>query len=485
MGKQLLSTTDGWRGFIGDEFTFESVARVAQALAIYFRRQPRSERGILLGYDTRFLSLEAAQLTAALLVEAGLPVAFCTATVSTPSLSWAVVQREAAGAVTITASHNPPQFNGIKLKGDFGGSATPQMMAEVEALADELLPQPVPHYATAWTTAQKNPLLTTFDPLEDYCAHLGNLADLSAATSLPSGLILDAMHGSAARCMQRLFGPCADKCRFIRQEPNPGFGGVTPEPIARNLEALRQALDDWPGSMGVAVDGDGDRVGAMDESGQFVNSHIILALLLKYLAEVRGERGWVVKSISTTRMVDKLCARYELPVVEVPIGFKYISEQMRQKNALIAGEESGGIGIRGHIPERDALLAGALLVEALAHWGLTLAGAIADLFNELGLHLYDRLDIPVPREAATEVRQFVSNFDPAQVWPDLPLKVQRGDGVKATLPDGQWILLRAAGTEPLVRIYAEGHSQEQLDWLTSAWRRAISPIAPLPTNQEP
>lgn len=485
--------TDGWRAVIGQQFTFANVERMAQAAC-----EALLERGgagpLLVGYDHRFLSDRFARAAADVAAANGLDVKLADQPATTPCMSWAVREQGAIGAFILTASHNPYEYNGFKIKEPHGGSASPALTADIERRLG-------PHEAVKRTGGRP---LELFDPRPAYLAQLGRMVDLeriqaelSPRGALTSPLrwpelltVADSIGGAAAGYMSRLFGLNRAQTEFaapqflveIRAVRDPLFFGVNPEPIAQNLgalcEAVKREASRYPMAMGVAFDGDGDRVGAVDADGSFVNSHQIFALILRHLVEDKGWSGGVVKTFSTSRMISRLAESYGLPLHEVPIGFKYVCDKMLTEDILIGGEESGGIGLKGHLPERDGILCGLLLMELCLERRKSLGDQIAELSDRFGPHFYDRVDLHLARvEDGKRVVESVAQGAPARVDGTSVTDVQTLDGVKMVFEDGAWLLLRASGTEPVLRVYAEAPDPSRVSRLLGFGREKAETIA--------
>ncbi|MCR4419500.1 MAG: phosphoglucomutase/phosphomannomutase family protein [Clostridia bacterium] len=466
--EEIRFGTDGWRHVISDGFTFANVRRVAQAIAEDLLARGHQGRRVVVGYDTRFLSPRYAQLVAEVLAGNGLEVLLTREAAPTPAVSWAVREKGAAGGVMVTASHNPPEYNGLKFKGPYGGSALPELTSAVERhLAEET---PIRFLPLEQALAQGRVRL--FDPKPGYFAQLRRLVDLSVFTGLNFTVVADPMHGAGRGYLKELLAPTGLKVVEIRGEHNPGFGGVNPEPIERNLTPLFEAVGGLGAALGLATDGDADRVGAVDEQGHFVDSHRIFALLFRHLVNTRGWDGAVVKTFSTTRMIDLLARRLGKKLHVTPIGFKYICRLMLEDDVLIGGEESGGIGIKYHLPERDGILSGLLLLEIMALSGRKMSELVADLLQEVGPHYYRRVDLEI-REAQTLMRRLAER--PPKEIAGRRVRGQDGlDGQKFLLEDESWILFRASGTEPVVRIYAEAASPQAAEHLLAAGARYLA-----------
>ncbi|HEV2491809.1 MAG TPA: phosphoglucomutase/phosphomannomutase family protein [Terriglobia bacterium] len=448
--------TDGWRGVIGDDFTFANVRRVAGAIAEYVRVEGEPERGLIVGYDTRFLSPDAARLAAEVVAAAGIPVTLAAQATPTPAISYAVVARHTAGAIMVTASHNPYRWNGLKFKAPYGGSALPAIMQRIEKHLRRMdKPGRRPKKA-------RPARLHTVDLVSPYLARLKTMIHLERIHASGRRFVIDPMFGAGRGCIARLFEEAGIPCREIHAEHNPLFPGLNPEPIEPHTSGLRQAVLESGYDAGLATDGDADRLGAIDRGGTFIDSHQIFSILLKHLAEDLKLQGEVVKTFSTTTLVDKLAAKYGLPLHVTPIGFKYIVELMLTRDILIGGEESGGIGVKGHLPERDGLLNSLLLAEVMAERNRTLGELVEELNREFGPHTYGRVDLEIERQAIDRVFRQLKHQRPKRIAGLKVASVDELDGFKMTFDDSTWLLVRASGTENLLRLYAEASTREQV-----------------------
>ncbi len=468
--------TDGWRAVIGEEFTFENVRRVAQAVADELREQVRGRRPwVVVGYDTRFLSDRYAAEVASVLGANDVDVAFSKRDCPTPALSYAVAIRQADGGVMVTASHSPPCYNGLKLEGPDGGPFPRAMMRRVEdrlARNEEAGREP---RRMRWgledgnrAARQGHGAIERFDPLQPYLEQLRSLVDLQAIAQARTRVVVDPMYGAGRGYLAALLGGLGCPVREIHGDLNPGFGGVHPEPIARNLQSLVETVLDGGYDLGLATDGDADRIGAVDALGLFVNPHRIFALVLQHLVEVRGMRGSVVKTVSTTQHVDALCRRYGLPLRETPMGFDHIAAWMAQGRALIGGEEAGGITIRGHVPQGDGLLMGLLLLEIVAVRGAPLHVLVDDLDRALGPVCYARDDRRTRPFRKQDLVARLLMRAPDRIAGLSVSRVDKGDGVKYYLGEDSWLLIRPSGSEPLLRMYAEAREQAKAKELLQA-----------------
>lgn len=456
--------TDGWRAVISDTFTFDNLRLVSQAIADFVRDESQAERPeVVVGFDTRFLSDRYAAEVARVMAGNGIVAHLTRADAPTPAVSYAVVHKRAAAGVMITASHNPPRYNGLKLKAAFGGSALPEQARRVEAYLARNQDLARGPNVMDYNQALEAGLIQRFDPAWAYYEHLTHLIDLDVISAGELRVVTDAMYGSARKCIADMLARTRCRVREIRGEMNPGFGGIHPEPIAHYLGALAAAIRADQADIGLATDGDGDRIGAMDAHGNFVDPHHIFALSLRYLVERRGWRGRVVRSVSTTRMVDRLAQRYDLPLVETPVGFNHIADHMLNDDVLIGGEESGGLSIKGHIPEGDGVLMGLLLLEAVSAAHAPLHEMVAQLQTDVGPAHYARRDLRLRTHVAKSamVARLTEN-PPSALGGETVSQVQTLDGVKYILADDSWLLIRPSGTEPVLRVYAEARSPEMV-----------------------
>lgn len=454
--------TDGWRGVISRDFTFENVRWVAQAVVDYLKEQDISDKGLVVGYDRRFLSREYAEEVAGVAAANGVKVLLGNGYAPTPAISWAVKKREMAGGIMVTASHNPPSYNGLKFKEAFGGSALPETTSAVEELLQRRQASAKEPLFISYAEGLDKGLIKAFDPLEDYIEKLKAFVDFDKIKGCGFRVAVDPMHGTGARWISQLLQEAGLEVKEIRGDDNPGFGGVSPEPIDKNLQPLMSLVRDEGFDVGLATDGDADRIGAVDGRGEFFNSHRILTLLLRHMVEVRGLKGDVVKTVSGTRMIDRLAEKYGLNCQETPIGFKHICKKMLEGDVLLGGEESGGIGITSYLPERDGILVALLLVEIMACNAKRLEAILDDVFEEIGVFCYDRVDLQIAKPRMETVRSKLVSFSPKELAGIKVISENRMDGHKFILEDGSWLLIRPSGTEPVLRIYAEASTQKNV-----------------------
>jgi phosphomannomutase len=442
--------TDGWRGVIAEDFTVENVRRAALAFARYVARAERPEAGVMVGYDNRFGSERFAQAAAESMAAAGIPVWLADAPCPTPAISLLVRQRGAAGGLMITASHNPYRWNGVKFKASYGSSASPAMVAVIEQELDRV-------YAGGQRPlAARGGAVRALDVRTPYLDTLEKLVDWGRIRASGLRFLFDPMHGSAMGLLPALFQRNGVSCEEIRGWRDPMFGGRNPEPIAGpNVEPLRVAMKNARFDAAFLADGDGDRSGAMDPGGRFINAHKCFAILLWHLAGTRKLAGDVAKTFSVTKLVDKIARKFNRRLYETPIGFKYICSLMLEQDLLMGGEESGGIGFRFHLPERDASVCALLMAEVMAWHGKRLGEIITLLEEEFGEHHYGRIDLELkPGQKEKAVELFASDRV-AKIF-DWPVTGREDlDGIKVYLGDIGWVMVRASGTEPMLRVYAE------------------------------
>jgi len=377
----------------------------------------------------------------------------------------------------ITASHNAPRYNGVKLKAAYGGSALPELCRKVEVYLNDNESQGRGPNLIDYDVAREKGLIIRFNPMPDYQKHIRELIDFDVIAENPQYIVVDSMYGAGRGVIKGLLEGTGCEVHEIRHEMNPGFGGVHPEPIGHYLQPLSGAICMGKGTLGLATDGDADRIGAMDERGVFVDPHKIMALSLKYLAEKRKLKGSVVRTVSTTRMIDLLAKRFDLPVHETPVGFNHIADHMLTENVLIGGEESGGISFQGHIPEGDGIIMGLLLVEIVAEAGKPLSELVADLLADVGPAFYTRNDQRLKRPVAKEkmVKKLIENA-PSSIGDVNVAEVSTKDGVKYILEDNSWLLIRPSGTEPVLRVYAEGRTDEMVEALMEFGRKVAEDV---------
>ncbi|GAB4276403.1 MAG: phosphoglucomutase/phosphomannomutase family protein [Coriobacteriia bacterium] len=459
MSAPIKFGTDGWRAVIADDFTFDNVRRVAAATADVFAEADPGGL-VLVGYDTRFRAGAFAAAAAEVMAARGLKVRLSDRMLPTPALSWATDRSDAVGAVMLTASHNPAEYLGFKIKTSDGGSAPPSITSKVEAAIPDEVPRGAGDYEVA-------------DIVTPYLAGLADFVDGDLIRAAAHRVAVDPLYGAGQGYLAQVLRQLGAQVEEIHSEPNPGFGGLHPEPIPPHIDEASVFVREKGLDAGFCTDGDADRIGAIDESGAFVNPHRIFSLVILHLVEDRGMTGAVVKTLSTSVLVDRVCRHLGLELRVTPIGFKHIYEHMVEGGVLIGGEESGGIGIPEHVRERDGLAMALLLAEMMAQRGRTLGQLVEDLFEITGRREYRRLDLSLPQQTKDA---FVAGIPATEVEQIAGMAVEgvvREDGLKLLLPDDAWLLMRPSGTEPLIRVYAEAETMEQVESLLEAGREFV------------
>ena len=447
--QEIRFGTDGWRGIIADDFTFDNVKKVAHAIARYVVRCEDARNGIIIGYDRRFASDRGAEVIAEVVSATGTPVWLADKPCPTPAISLLVRQRGAAGGIVVTASHNPYRWNGIKYKAKYGSSPLPSIVAQIETELERLLREvvrPLP---------PRKELIQPVDPRAPYLDTIEKLVDWQRLREAKFRFLVDPMHGASAGLLRELFTRNGVACDEIRGTRDPLFGGAHPEPIEPHIEPLRRAIRAGQYDAGFCADGDGDRIGAIDHDGVFITPHQIFALLFWHLAGTRQLPGDVAKTFSVTKLIDKLAAKFGRKLHEVPIGFKHVCELMLEQNILIGGEESGGIGTSLYLPERDATVSALLLAELMAWHRMSLTELVGTLHAEFGEHHYGRVDLELgPGQKEKAIAHFANGHVKRLLdWPIV--RREDMDGIKCYLDEIGWMMVRASGTERLLRVYSE------------------------------
>lgn len=452
--------TDGWRGIIAKDFTFENLAKVALATALYYKNQKRIKNGIVIGYDARFMGCEFAEFVATILGNNNIKVHLADKISSTPMVSLATKKLNAAAGIIITASHNPPHYNGYKLKADFGGPALPETITKIENKL-HLIENSNRKIDIKRNLEDliKNKIVKFVDLTEIYLDDIKKKFNLKMIENAGLKILHDAMYGAGMNVINSIL-PSVNQ---IHSEFNPSFGGVNPEPIEQNLSILMSKVKNEKIDFGFATDGDADRIGVVDEKGNYVDPHRVFSLLLKYLVEYKKFQGEVARSFTVTDIVEKQCEKYKLPLHTTPVGFKYICKLMNERQIIIGGEESGGLGVYGHIPERDGIYLALLIAEIIVNRQKTLSELVSELENEYGKRYYKRIDQHITQK---EKEKIMRKFTPTlrEIGGYVVNRIETIDGYKYYIKNG-WLLVRPSGTEPLIRYYSETDSIKKTEYL--------------------
>jgi phosphomannomutase len=452
--------TDGWRGRIAEDYTFAAVQRCAQGFARYLKRVEGEDRLVVVGHDKRFASEDFAAAAAEVLAANGFRVLLTDGAAPTPTISYAVTAKGAVGAVNITASHNPYRDNGFKVRDRRGGAIDPQGLNEIESAIPntEREVQHIPLH-----DALNQGLVRYFDPAQEYIAQIKRLVDLDPIRQAGLRVVIDAMWGNGAGWFTRLLAGGNTNVIEIHDRRNPIFPEMArPEPIPPNVDVgLQRTVEEGAQAL-IVTDGDADRFGLGDENGNFIDQLRVYGLLAYYFLEIRGERGPIVKTLSTTSMLNKLGEIYDVPVYETGVGFKYVAPKMVEVEAMIGGEESGGYAFHGHVPERDGILAGLYLMDMMVQTGKRPSELVELLFDKVGAHYYDRIDAPLEGRSRDVYRRNIESERPSQIGGLRVTGMSTLDGYRYSLEDGGWLLIRFSGTEPLVRVYCETTRSERV-----------------------
>jgi alpha-D-glucose phosphate-specific phosphoglucomutase len=456
--------TDGWRAVIAEDFTFDNVRFCAQGVAEYLKKEGLDSQGLIIGYDNRFASEDFAAAAAEVIAGNGIKVFLTPRSVPTPVISYGVTLKETAGAIIITASHNPARWNGLKLRTANGSSAPSEVITVVETLIDGAFNADKTNRIPI-DLAREKKLVESLDLTPIYLERAARFVSLDELRHAKLKVIVDTMYGVGAGYLKTLLGGGTIEVMEINNERNPAFPGINPEPIAVNLSKLSAAIREQHADIGIAQDGDADRIGIIDENGEFLTQLQVFALLCLYLLEVRGERGPIVKTITSTSMVDRLGEIYNVPIYETAVGFQYVAPVMVSKAAIIGGEESGGYGFKGHVPERDSVVAALYFLDFMVKTGRTPAQLLQYLYSKVGPHYYHRMDFHFSGDERERIVNHLRENSPETIDGVRVMKRDTTDGFRFILADKTWLLIRFSGTEPVLRVYAESDSMSRVERL--------------------
>ena len=471
--------TDGWRGVIADEFTVEGVRIVSQGVSNYLKKKIKSGKKpcVVVGYDTRFLSQRFAEEAAGVLRLNDIKVLFSDRIVPTPVISFTVVERKADLGIMITASHNPYYYNGYKIKGPFGGSATMDIIAEVEKEVDDVLKNTENYGKYLYPENTDRPDIEEVDFFPSYKQNLLSKVDTGKIKNFNFKLLLEPMYGATQGIYKNIIQPFSpENVTEIHSELNPSFGGISPEPIGDNLAEAKSTLLGKKSKLAICLDGDGDRIAALGEKGNYISSHHLFAIILWYLAGRKKMKGKVVKSVNLSSVLDKICLKYNLKLISTPVGFKYVAEEILEGGVIMGGEESGGLWAGGDTPERDGMLMGLKLIEIICSTSMTLNQILEEIYNEFGYFVIDRTDYEVDLNQKENLKSLLEEDIPKIIRKAGVRNVITIDGYKYMMEDGSWIMIRLSGTEAVVRVYTESSSEKKVKDLQELGKRVISSV---------
>lgn len=459
--------TDGWRAVMAREFTFDNVALVAQAVADYVNGTSKAKKGVLVGYDARFLSEQFCAVVADVLGANGIPALVPDRDTPTPVVAYSIRARDLAGAVMLTASHNPPEYNGIKFIPDYCHPALPNITDAITVRIQELQADPS-------QVKTGGPKPQVIDPKPDYFAHVRKLIDLDAIGAAKLSVCIDPLYATGRNYLSELLEQAGCTVRVIHNERNPLFGGSLPEPNEKNLRELSALVVETGADLGLSFDGDADRFGMIDKSGQYITNNQVIALAFYHWIRTRYDKGSVVRTVATSGLIDALANHFGFKVIETPVGFKWVGNALATSDAIVGGEESGGLSVKGHIPEKDGIVADLVIAEMVAKTGKTPLENLAEITGLVGAFYSDRIDVTLPDDAKQKLMANLKGSPPTEVGGKKIVSVSTIDGVKMVRDDSSWLLIRPSGTEPLVRCYMEARQEAEIDDL----KRAVHDLIP-------
>lgn len=467
--------TSGWRAILGEEFNFRHVRIVCQGIAQFLRNEKIAQHGVIVGYDARFMGEQFARAAAEVFAAHGIPVLLCDRETPTPAISYHILHHKLAGGINISASHNPPEWNGIKFTAAWGGTALPET---TQAIEQRILPLMHGEHVKwlKFEKAQKDGLIRIFDPKPDYLAILEKHVDVEAIRQGGIRIVVDPLYGTSRGYLDDFLRKAGAKVAVLHYWRDPYFGGLRPEPTQVTTMELQETVRQEKAHLGLATDGDADRFGIIDQDGDFLEANQVLPLLVDYLATTRQWHGSVARSVATTHQIDRVAALHGLATEETPVGFKYIGDLLAKGKVMMGGEESAGMSITGHVPEKDGILACLLVAEMVARTGKSIKELVANLLERIEPLYFQREDVTLTEAMQENLAQVQAN--PPENFAGQPVQsVNRLDGCKLQMADGSWFLLRPSGTEPLVRCYGEAPSQERLQELIIAGRKLLNGIS--------
>lgn len=465
--KKIAFGTDGWRAVMAREFTFDNVGLVAQAIADYVNGTGKAGRGVVIGYDARFLSEQFAALVADVLGANGIPTLVPDRDTPTPVVAYTIRARDLAGAIMLTASHNPPEYNGIKFIPDYCHPALPEVTDAITARIAQLQADP------SQVKFIGGPSPEIIDPKPDYFAHIANLIDLEAIRKAKLTVCVDPLHATGRGYLSEILKQAGCTVHTIHNERNPLFGGSLPEPNEKNLQTLSALVREKGAAIGLSMDGDADRFGMVDSTGVYLTSNQVIALVFYHWQRTRFQTGSVVRTVATSGMIDALAKHFGMSVIETPVGFKWVGNAMNTSDAIVGGEESGGLSVKGHIPEKDGIVADLIVTEMVAQTGKSPLENLAEINALIGEYITTRVDVTLTDASKNHLMTSLKDTPPAVLAGQAVASVSKVDGVKMVREDGSWLLIRPSGTEPLVRCYIEARSAQGVEDLKHAVHELI------------
>ncbi|MBU1153590.1 phosphoglucomutase/phosphomannomutase family protein [bacterium] len=460
---EITFGTSGWRAVMAEDFTFDKVKIVTQAISNYLKEKKEDQKGIIVGYDTRFMAEKFAEVAALVLAGNDIPVFLSSRDVPTPVISFEVIRKKLSGGINFTASHNPPEYQGIKFSSSNGGPALPSTTNWITEKAKILNLTQVKQLSSL-KEGKERKLIEMIDPRNSYLERIKEIVDLEMITKANLKLIVDNMWGTGQGYLDYLLKKAGCQVEVLHNFRDPYFGGLSPEPAEENVTTLIQKVKDSGAHLGLATDGDADRFGIVDQGGRYIGANYIISLLYNYLLKTRGWQGVAVRSVATTHMVDAIAKKQGRKIIETPVGFKYVAEVMEREEIVIGAEESGGLTIKDHVPEKDGILACLLVAEMVALNKKSLTEILNELYQEVGTFINKRLNYHLSEEEKEKVLRRLKNNPPLN-FAGLKVKEVGGDGFKFILEEGSWIMIRPSGTEPVVRCYLETDNLEKLQRL--------------------
>jgi alpha-D-glucose phosphate-specific phosphoglucomutase len=460
--------TSGWRAIIADDFTFANVKIAVAAIAQHLQQTGEASKGVVVAGDYRFLSEEFMKITVQVLAGYGLTSYVCPVGTPTPTVSYELIRRKAAGSINFTASHNPAQYQGLKFNGSDGGPASVQVTMALESLAESIAAKGSAIPELPYERAEEKGLVVPIDPKEEYFKRIRELVRFDILKKARLRIVIDLMHGNGAGYLDVLLQEAGVNLKVLHSNRDPLFGGHRPEPSSEELTEAVHLVKTWPAHLGLANDGDADRFGIIDADGTYISPNEVLAILFDHLLNTRDWKGCVVRTVPTTHLIDAIAKAHNVPLKETPVGFKYIAEIMAKEPIIIGGEESGGLTIHGHVPEKDGILACLLMAEVVAQEGKNLSAVIKGLYQQYGNYYTDRLNLKLKEGLKEIMTARLKDNPPTEIAGQKVTDIVRKDGTQFILESGEWLMVRFSGTEPIMRCYMEARSLEGLEKLRVA-----------------